>query len=1457
MKDIHLNNIIIKKLSKGYNYAEYSKKKSIKYFYFIMMLVNIKIRYGDYNPYLLFNICEKFNIYFDVFFNYINISHENLKKKDIITNFFLTKNASEESFELQLKNFISTNISNSKPINHSFLIDFININKSKLDDCQLNEYFSLIPLFKLNNIPENNIAFIDKIINDILEKKVYFLGFLIEDYKLLTDDKIEKIISLIKFISKYHYNQYKKLNENIYSYEFFFINKFLNEKDKYNIFINLNRLFNILKKINTSLFECLSDNFFFLGETISLFLFVYFKILKEFDPIKKMKKEIDFVLNEINEFIISFYKLYKDKEIAENITIYKCFEYFFNLLINNFYNKINLLNDKNMIYQEFDLLKEIVQFICDKNNNDNDSDNHHKTIRFYFFQRKDSEKKVKKNIDLRNKIMEIIIDKVPDKFIEVSEFFRKHNKNNNFASEIFLLIKKNSKITLNYISKIYLLINSSDFSQNEKYKLESFYKPYKSLNQLINIMNSYLIKTILFLSNSINNLGKEINISEKDIFRNKQFSIKLLDYSLPKQKMDYIVNKINVLYCEEKYEKLFLEIIKENITNKYVFDFILSNLLEEQIKQLFAENKAIIIKSLYAYSEINGYYFIQILLNNLEKCYPDKKFITNLIFPPKNKDEFNEMIQYFKKEKFFLIEIDNDNTEDLDKIEVEFLKDNQKFLFNYSETQNMVINYETKAYLFQYYQQSICIMNLYPELFYCFTKMDVSQFRPKITRKNNVEVKKEMMRQKKIYNYIYRIKTNPDNKKIFLFPYEININSEKSFYERESLSFFYYYKTFVQLNNYKNKELIKSLSPFYYKIYEFIDFMCVKSKNYIENLKSIESKIFRFYIIIFIFNKIPYKLKNLIYLLEKNNNLFHFDILIKEDILIDKSNITELEIFIILALLEIKGETIISIKEYFEQFYNKILNECNKYKELNIPEMDTRQPDDEQFFEGFKYLLNNDMNNFINKLKSNFGFYNLIFILEKKNNIINRENDSSDEYLEKIIYKLISNKENSFLTNIKNAYLSSNNYVKDCIFSLKDFTKNSLEILNESARDNKFDIILLFKNYNAYLLTLFSICNFILRKFINNNEFNLNLFDLTIFLQDYKDTFQQMKKTILLNDIKNHILFLYDNLILDEKDYFDVYIRNWIDDYLNTQYIKDTFSEIEKEKSSFKNYFKFLRINCIILYNFLRKIIYIDNISYKNLRTEAPQFFGSHNLFYNYIRNININIKINCSFKKQKDKEGSFENLKNSLMIITKEIIDYLEKNKEKIVGYCNEFKKHLSKYGYLNSKNIVEKKKIYIENKECINISYYYNSDIDDYTETCTNIDLYYFTKNKIHSIKAFICWIIYIWVLYRFNKLNIFREHMINRDNELITIHKEINKKNINYIITENWNHCKFNKKFFNIDNFFEKYKNMIALYFANTSLKISEPNAESCLYWIRAEMFKIFYNEIYPLLYFNHPI
>ena len=188
--------------------------------------------------------------------------------------------------------------------------------------------------------------------------------------------------------------------------------------------------------------------------------------------------------------------------------------------------------------------------------------------------------------------------------------------------------------------------------------------------------------------------------------------------------------------------------------------------------------------------------------------------------------------------------------EERKKKEEEIIYNNQKFLFNYSNTQNMVYNYETKSFIFKYYSSDLNILDFISEIYYCFARFDLSKIRPKIIPfrgkvfifhdLNDIRIIKE-----KINDYSDFIEFNS-----YLHSLMNKLNNGKTLYNNNSTIFrriypnYYIYKILIFLINFKNKELIKSINPFYYKIYEFIEFMYTKSRIYLKNLKSTESKIF-------------------------------------------------------------------------------------------------------------------------------------------------------------------------------------------------------------------------------------------------------------------------------------------------------------------------------------------------------------------------------------------------------------------------------------------------------------------------------------------------------------------------------------------------------------------------------------------------------------------------------------
>ena len=201
-----------------------------------------------------------------------------------------------------------------------------------------------------------------------------------------------------------------------------------------------------------------------------------------------------------------------------------------------------------------------------------------------------------------------------------------------------------------------------------------------------------------------------------------------------------------------------------------------------------------------------------------------------------------------------------------------------------------------------------------------------------------------------------------------------------------------------------------------------------------------------------------------------NYSTFKFNDLIKKDVFEDESSISELELFIILSLLEIKGDTIISIKEYLPKFYSIIEEKYIKFREFEIPEINCRQSDDDKFIEGFKYILNNKSDILINNLFRTYNFYSFIFILELNNNTLNNDDINKEFYLERTIYRLLN------FSNI-NYEDSSKIKIAENTFTLRDFTTNFLSLISQ-INDKEFELI--FINCNNYLLKITSLCNFIL-----------------------------------------------------------------------------------------------------------------------------------------------------------------------------------------------------------------------------------------------------------------------------------------------------------------------------------------------------------------------------------------
>ena len=350
---------------------------------------------------------------------------------------------------------------------------------------------------------------------------------------------------------------------------------------------------------------------------------------------------------------------------------------------------------------------------------------------------------------------------------------------------------------------------------------------------------------------------KKIKIlNDSDIFIDKIYSLNLLNNTYNEEITLYLMIQICNLFFQGSYDLLLLEILKKNIRNLSIFELLFSFLSDNEKKELFEKNKALIIKSIYIYSQINEYIIINKLLKYLEN-YFGFKFVQNLIFPPNDENEFNEMYNYIKSENICEeIEINDDYDDDNTK------KKNlqqKAFLMNYCIQNNFVKNFETQAVMFQYYNVSLPnIVDYFPEI--------------------SIECDK-----------ITKLKALNNINGFFIFE--------------------------------KNKKLIQSLNQFYYNIYELIEFIHIKSKSFVNELTDKEKIIFYDYFSLFINKKLPIKIKKLLDKILNNKNKGQITYIINRP----NSLLSEFELFIILSLFEIKGESVTLIKGINPQKFFSLL----------------------------------------------------------------------------------------------------------------------------------------------------------------------------------------------------------------------------------------------------------------------------------------------------------------------------------------------------------------------------------------------------------------------------------------------------------------------------------------------------------------------------------------------------
>ena len=239
--------------------------KSSKSFYFLMMLINIKIKFGDYNPRLLFNICNNYFSFIDVFLLFIDGLKENIDKKEFVKHFFLTKEPCNNYIRIEIEDFIWKNISSLKQLKNSlFFIFFIEMRKNMPHYGERDN--NLFPIFNSINMPENINIFYNIIFKGIEEVFIYYFEFLKQPHEEIQENNILKRIELLKLIPIYCHNisikeQNEYENNTFFSLYGWYPSEYTIE---FNIFMNLYKFLKKLKNSKISLFY-ICDNICFIG----------------------------------------------------------------------------------------------------------------------------------------------------------------------------------------------------------------------------------------------------------------------------------------------------------------------------------------------------------------------------------------------------------------------------------------------------------------------------------------------------------------------------------------------------------------------------------------------------------------------------------------------------------------------------------------------------------------------------------------------------------------------------------------------------------------------------------------------------------------------------------------------------------------------------------------------------------------------------------------------------------------------------------------------------------------------------------------------------------------------------------------------------------------------------------------------------------------------------------------
>ena len=361
--------------------------------YISLMLIFIRLKYGKYNPQVLYAYITHYKKGDYVFSLFLKSFFKNNNKKDILYHFFLMDSnllsLIPDSYKglflkrnkfYYYKNYWQENIlifllfsqSKLRPIEFSLVFEYIKIiinNSNKKNDNIFKESFSKLFEYISFGISLEQNKEIFNLINDTLfnkKNRLNYFCFLNIDTILYTEDNIRHKIKVLKEISFY----FDKIE---FIIDILFKNK-VNERTIENLVIFLK----LLKKEKDSLCNCINNNRIFLKIFLHFLLKSYYNIkiiqsLKKPELLTEENAEAEIIKEEIFNFFDFYIINFKSKneyilDLAQIFfSIYQEFRHckkplnsFLDRIYNKIiYNKIQILFDYNSLNISF--IKSILE----------------------------------------------------------------------------------------------------------------------------------------------------------------------------------------------------------------------------------------------------------------------------------------------------------------------------------------------------------------------------------------------------------------------------------------------------------------------------------------------------------------------------------------------------------------------------------------------------------------------------------------------------------------------------------------------------------------------------------------------------------------------------------------------------------------------------------------------------------------------------------------------------------------------------------------------------------------------------------------------------------------------------------------------------------------------------------------------------------------------------------------